>query len=71
MNPPDWARLIQVFSKAVDRMREGAKEYGEYNPETDTRCMLSEAQEELLDAIVYLGMEYERLEKLKEKLSPN
>ena len=67
--PPDWARLIRVFGRAVDRMQMGSKTYGEFNPETDTRCLLSECQEELLDAINYLAMQYEQIEILKSKLS--
>lgn len=64
---PDWAKLIQVFSKATDRMRAGAREYGEYNPATDARNMYREAKEELLDSIVYLGMEWIRLDELEKK----
>lgn len=64
---PDWARLIKVFSQAVDRMKAGSADYGEYDPRTDTRDMYHEAQEEILDAIVYLGMEYMRLDDLRHR----
>ena len=46
-------------------MKAGAKTYGEYNPATDTRDLLAEAQEELLDAINYLAMMYLKLENLR------
>lgn len=46
-------------------MRKGSEEYGQYDPATDTRNMYQEAKEELLDAIVYLGMEYMRLDELE------
>ena len=66
--PPDWARMIQVFGKAVDRMQAGAKEYGEFRPEEDTRDLLEECREEILDGINYLGMMYLKLEHLSQKL---
>jgi len=47
-------------------MRGGAHIYGEFQPAKDTRCLTSEAQEEILDAIVYLAMLYEKIEGLKE-----
>jgi len=64
---PDWGRLIQVFSKATDRMQGGAKTYGEYQPATDQRDMYHETQEEILDAIVYLGMHYLKLEEMRNR----
>ena len=64
---PDWARVMGVFAKATTRMQGGAKTYGEYQPATDQRDMYHEAQEEILDAIVYLGMEYLRLEEMRRK----
>ena len=66
---PDWVQLIQVFSKAVDRMKAGSEEYGEYDPATDTRDMYQEAQEEVLDVMVYMGMEYLRLEEMRGRYS--
>jgi hypothetical protein len=66
-NEPDWARVIKVFAKATTRMQGGAKEYGEYDPATDERDMYHEAQEELLDAIVYLGMQYLKLDEMRRR----
>ncbi len=62
---PDWAKLIGVFSQATTKMQRGSAKYGEYDPATDTRDFYQEAQEELLDAINYLAMQYLRLEHLK------
>ena len=64
---PDWARVMGVFALATTRMQGGAKTYGEFNPATDTRCMYHEAQEEILDAIVYLGMQYLNLDEMRRK----
>ena len=48
-------------------MQGGAKTYGEYQPATDQRDMYHEAQEEILDAIVYLGMHYLKLEEMRNR----
>jgi len=64
---PDWARVMAVFAKATTRMQGGAKTYGEFRPATDPRDMYHEAQEEILDAIVYLGMQYLKLDEMRRK----
>jgi len=61
----DWERVDEVFCRAVGRMQEGAWDYGTFNPATDKRDLLHEAQEELLDAMNYLGMQYLKLEELR------
>ena len=61
----DWELVLGVFSLAARRMLDGAYDYGEFNPATDKRDLLREAQEELLDAMNYLGMQYLKLEELK------
>ena len=63
----DWEKVTVVFWKAIGRMQEGAWDYGSFNPATDKRDLLQEAQEELLDAINYLGMQYLKLEELKKR----
>ena len=60
----DWAQLIGVFHAAIERAQEGQKSYGQYNPETDSRNMLDEAIEELLDCIVYCGLQIIKLRHL-------
>jgi len=64
---PDWARVMGVFAKATTRMQGGAKTYGEFRPATDQRDMYHEAQEEILDAIVYMGMQYLKLDEMRRK----
>jgi len=66
----DWERVDEVFCRAVGRMQEGAWDYGTFNPATDKRDLLHEAQEELLDAMNYLGMQYLKLEELKKAKKP-
>ena len=63
----DWDKVYRVFDLALRRMRTGFAVYGEFDASTDTRNLLSEAQEELLDAINYLGMQYLKLEELKKR----
>lgn len=51
---PDPITLI--FSEALGKYRKGAAKYGTFNPVTDTRDLLNEAEAEILDAINYLAM---------------
>ena len=66
----DWEQVLGVCSKAARRMLGGKEVYGEFNPATDKRDLLLEAQEELLDAINYLAMHYLKLESLKNPKKP-
>lgn len=45
-----------IFSEAMRKYHQGASKYGEYDPATDTRDFLKEAEAEILDAINYLAM---------------
>jgi len=64
---PDWARVMGVFALATTRMQGGAKTYGEFRPATDRRDLYHECQEEILDAIVYLGMQYLKLDEMRRR----
>ena len=66
----DWDKVRKVFGLALRRMQKGFEVYGEFDATLDTRCLLSEAQEELLDAMNYLGMQYLKLEELKKAKKP-
>ena len=66
----DWELIQKVFKEATFRMLIGSNTYGEFNPATDKRDLLREAQEELLDAMNYLGMQYLKLEELKKAKKP-
>ena len=49
----DRATFAAVLEEAFARMDRGQKTYGPFRPETDPRDLRREAEEELLDAIVY------------------
>lgn len=57
--------LQHIFDDAYDKYREGAKEHGELNIDTDTRDFLKEAEYELLDSIVYLAFQIVRLRRMR------
>ena len=45
-----------ILDRCMARMEMGEKKYGKYDPSSDTRDLLKETSEELLDAINYLHM---------------
>ncbi len=49
----DRAAFATVLEEAFVRMDRGRSVYGPFRPETDARNLRREAEEELLDAIVY------------------
>lgn len=55
MKPPaeDYPRFMATVTAAFDRLTAGRKTYGAFSPATDRRDLRLEAEEELLDAIVY------------------
>ena len=57
--------MDDIFKKCLDRQKKGLDEYGEFNPENDSRCMYSEMEEELLDFINYAYFQILKLRKLK------
>jgi len=48
--------LVGVFASAMRKYRKGEDKHGVFVPETDQRNLLAEMEEEILDAINYLGM---------------
>ncbi len=76
-NWSDWKKKIlgeevaesgaigSVFAKALEKYNEGALKYGNFEPSTDTRDLIAEAEDEILDAINYLAMFLVKLEELK------
>ena len=48
--------LEDIFAAALAKYREGVGKYGRYEPLTDSRDMIREAEAEILDAINYLAM---------------
>jgi len=56
-----------IFRAALDKYRAGEQKYGAYHPLTDNRDMLTEAEEEILDAINYIAMLMLKLRAIKNK----
>lgn len=66
---PDWEQVFKIFIEATAKMRRGSLKYGEYDPATCTRDLLTEAQDEILDAINYLAMHYLKLDEMRRKMT--
>jgi hypothetical protein len=49
----DYPRFMATMTAAFDRLKAGEKVYGPFHAEADRRGLRHEAEEELLDAIVY------------------
>jgi hypothetical protein len=56
--------LKLIFNEALEKYEASEKIYGVYDPATDTRDLLHEAQDEILDAINYLGMHLIKMRRL-------
>jgi len=54
-----------VLNDALTKYTEGEKKYGELNIMKDPRNFLKEAEEELLDTMVYCAFEIIRIRRLK------
>lgn len=63
----DIDQLTEVFKAATRKFLKGAAKYGTFEPATDTRDLLSEAEAELLDAINYMAMFLIKLRAMKNK----
>jgi hypothetical protein len=49
----DYPRFMAVMAATFDRLSAGKRTYGAFSPATDRRDLRHEAEEELLDAIMY------------------
>ena len=63
------AEFKEVWDYSLSRFRFGAIEYGEWNPDEDTRDIIEETKEEIGDVVIYAGMLLIKLNRLQEKLS--
>ena len=61
--------LRQVFNDALLKYERGENKYGQYNPKTDQRDLLIEAEAELLDALNYVAMHLLKLRAMRAKNS--
>ena len=59
--------LAEIFTAALRKFERGAAKYGTFDPATDARDFLQEAEAEVLDAINYLGMFLVKLRALQRK----
>jgi len=59
----DYPRFMAVMTAAFDRLKAGQKLYGTFDAATDRRNLPGEAEEELLDAIVYAYLAILKLER--------
>lgn len=48
--------IENIFTDALAKYMEGEKQHGRYEPLSDSRDMIQEAEAEILDAINYLAM---------------
>lgn len=60
--------IEEILQEALRKFDRGAEKYGAYVPETETRDLLREAEEEVLDAINYLCMFLLRLRAVRGKI---
>lgn len=56
-----------IFKAALEKYRLGEQKYGPYHPLTDSRDMITEAEEEILDAINYLAMLLVKLRAIRNR----
>ncbi len=57
-----------IFAAALQKYRTGERKYGPYNPLIDGRDMITEAEEEILDAINYLAMLLVKLRAVRNRI---
>ena len=58
--------LREVFVRALLKFELGAAKYGPFDPETDQRDLLLEAESEILDALNYLAMYLIRIRTMRD-----
>lgn len=57
--------LKTIFNQALEKYEAGALKYGAFDPTTDQRDLLKEAEAEILDALNYLGMFLIKIRELR------
>lgn len=63
----DVVGLERVFAQAIHKYQTGAAKYGRFDPTTDRRDLLAEAEDELLDCLNYLGMFLLKVQSMRNK----
>jgi hypothetical protein len=59
--------IALVFAEALGKFQQGEAKYGAFDPTTDRRDFIREAEAEILDAINYLAMFLVKLRTMREK----
>ena len=59
--------LQGIFQEALTKYQKGEEKHGPFDPSTDTRELLREAESELLDCINYVAMHILKLRTIREK----
>ena len=65
----DWVKILGVFHAAVERAVEGQETYGNWSPSCCKRDLYKEAEEELLDTMVYCALQILKLRHTSDKTS--
>ena len=58
----------EIYEQCKAREDMGLSKYGEFDPNTDTRDMITEIAEELLDVINYAKFQIKKLDALRGKI---
>ena len=61
----DVFAVAQIQKRALARMEMGSRKYGAYDPEADTRDLLQEMEDELLDTMNYAAMQILKIRAMK------
>ena len=59
--------MNEIFKLCEQKMKQGEKQYGEFDPAKEKRYLIDEAKDELTDAINYIAMFYKMLEQFQSK----
>ena len=62
------AEVKGIFEEALRRYKTGEQTYGVFDKDNDPRDLLKEAEEEMLDVIVYMAFEIARARGLRSRL---
>jgi len=67
LNPKEILKEIEKINNSIlkERLNLGYKDYGDLDIRKDKRDYLKEAEEEIIDAIVYLYFQLLRIKKIK------
>lgn len=59
--------MKKIFELCEQKMKQGEKQYGKFDPLKEKRWLIDEAKDEILDAINYSAMFYKTLEEFQLK----